>query len=118
MILISSPNIWKTITAVSKHIQFDRESCYRRWALLDLSATETNAREEFVFPSTEKALSFFANRDGQRKTIEELRRNETENPVTFAPKLPDTEDSASEEGDNIYHVHPSELWENLGAKTE
>jgi len=93
----------------SKHMIFDSESCLRRWNYLDLF-TEDNetAENDFVFPSTEKALSWFSNSDGQRKSIEEIRLgSENSSPIVQPDILPGMDDCVSEDEDTI--VHSGEL---------
>ncbi|KAL7555290.1 hypothetical protein ACHAWF_018993 [Thalassiosira exigua] len=92
----------------SKHIAFDKESCHRRWSLLDLSAEEDNAacegQDVFVFPSTNKALSYFSTSEGQRKSFDEMRLGDGSGCSNFASPdaLPEIGD-LSEDGDEAIH---------------
>ena len=84
----------------SKHIMFDKESVERRWNFLDLSADDSTAHDDFVFPR-EKALSYFSNSDGQRKSIDEIRFGDIGNsPIVLPEALPDM-DNLSEDGDEV-----------------
>ena len=99
----------------SKHIVFDKESCHRRWSLLDLSSeVDADEQDDFAFPSTEKALSYFSNVKGERKSIDELRLG-NDGPAAnkvLPGDLPGM-DAVSEEGDSF--MHRGELWEQLDA---
>ena len=97
----------------SKHVIFDEMSCYRRWSFLDLDVASDDqvSQEGFVFlspedivlPGTDKQLAYFSNRDGQRKTIEELLRGDEANPTTTEAGLLDVDDLGEDEDDDTMH---------------
>ena len=115
-------------------IMFDSESCSRRWALLDLqeefvfvdpdhptiispsrhealftpAVVNDTQQEDFTCPSTDKELAYFANRDGQRKTLDALMHNEVHPITSFNEALLYTSD-ISDDGMDIVHP-PSETW--------
>lgn len=75
----------------SQHIMFDKDSCFRRWNFLDLSESKDEKSDDFVFSTTDKALSHFTNSDGQRKSIEEIRLGDDNEvfPLVSPKALPD-----------------------------
>lgn len=98
------------------HLAFDADSCYRRWALLDLSTGDKSAllarpcEEESQFASTEKSLAYFSNPSGVRKTMNELCFREEEEPTLMPgadairlPEMDDQSDAGSDDGDAIIH---------------
>ena len=97
----------------SKHVIFDEMSCYRRWSFLDLDVASDDqvSQEGFVFlppedivlPGTDKQLTYFSNRDGQRKTIDELLRGDEANPTTTEAGLLDVDDLGEDEDDDTMH---------------
>ena len=63
-------------------IDFDEETCHRRFGLLDLESVQNTfvkdlivEKEKPIFPSTTKPLAHFINPDGSRKSIDQLRRD-------------------------------------------
>lgn len=124
----------------AKHVIFDESSCYRRWSFLDLAPNDDVPNEGFAicphdgdsaFPGTVKELTYFSNRSGQRKTIEELLRNDVTSfesdpqdvtypreddedimhtPSVLPRSLPDMDD-LSEDDDGI--VHRDRVWREL-----
>ena len=118
-----------TAMAREHGIMFDSESCSRRWALLDLqeefvfvdpdhptiitpsftpAVINDTQQEDFACPTTDKELTYFANRDGQRKTLDALMQNEVHPITSFNQALLDTSD-ISDDGMDIVHP-PSETW--------
>ena len=118
-----------TAMAREHGIMFDSESCSRRWALLDLqeefvfidpdhptiitpsftpAVINDTQQEDFACPTTDKELTYFANRDGQRKTLDALMQNEVHPITSFNQTLLDTSD-ISDDGMDIVHP-PSETW--------
>lgn len=117
-----------TAMAREHGIMFDSESCSRRWALLDLqeefvfidpdqptiitpsftpAVINDTQQEDFACPTTDKELTYFANRDGQRKTLDALMQNEVHPITSFNQALLDTSDMS--DGMDIVHP-PSETW--------
>lgn len=118
-----------TAMAREHGIMFDSESCSRRWALLDLqeefvfidpdhptiitpsftpAVINDTQQEDFACPTTDKELTYFANRDGQRKTLDALMQNEVHPITSFNQTLLDTS-GISNDGMDIVHP-PSETW--------
>lgn len=122
-----------TAMAREHGIMFDSESCSRRWALLDLQeefvfvdpdhptiitpsrhealfapVVNNTQHEDFACPKTDKELAYFANRDGQRKTLDALMQNEVHPITSFNEALLETSDISD---DGLVIVHPpSDTW--------
>ncbi|KAL3816446.1 hypothetical protein ACHAXA_001028 [Cyclostephanos tholiformis] len=102
------------------NLVFDEFSCYRRWSFLDLSPNDDVSKddvskekpvihpqkEDCTFPGTDKELTYFLNRGGQRKTIEELLRNEADTMQSF-DSMPQDAADPREDRDDVMHTRAS-----------
>lgn len=123
LVALSMANAFESDT-----IQFGVDSCQRRWSLLDLNVdpadtnkgNESTMPDDFICPITDKPLSRFANSDGQRKTLEELRRDSSRDCLLPPEKLPDPyldDECGDEDLEATWAPSRNDLWANMQQQT-